>query len=179
MQTQQDIDSRLDSWDKIDKDTYKFILDQAKERLGYLKSEEESITDKSIKMLTVTVTFIGLFIGILVKEARGVELYKILIVATCTTSLIVYLVLLIKPKETKSLGLAPLNILVENFGKGRKAYFEAKAYYVAIVTIQDNINFLMAKQRKRSKYYYTALILFCLQLIAMTFFVINLIIVQS
>jgi hypothetical protein len=180
---QPEIDRRLKEFENLNIQTYKFIIENAKERLDYLMSEAESITDKSIKMLTVISTLLGLFIGVILKDGVINNHYLMILLGflfiaisagSCIRSIL--------SKKTVALGLSPKNILGDGvfdeisktIGK-EKNYLEIKAYYTSVILLQGNINFMLKTQPKRARIYNTAVRLFFITLIILPLIAISII----
>lgn len=74
---------KINNWDKISHEAYKFMFDQAKARFEEIISESEVITERSIKLLTILVGFFLALIGLSVKTPPQSELTWVIGIRLC------------------------------------------------------------------------------------------------
>lgn len=95
----------FEKWYNVNKDAYKFIFEQAEKKLNDILLESESITDKSIKMVTAVVAMFTFFVGFLIQKHVPLGYNSVFIgLFIINVSAIIYLIF---PKEVKGRGLAP------------------------------------------------------------------------
>ena len=145
-------------WYNVNKDSYKFIFEQAEKRLEDILSESESITNKSIKMATAVVAMFAFFIGFLIQKSIPLGYNSIFIgLFIINVSAIVYLIF---PKEVKLRGLTPKILIPSNLDADEDKDVQAEMlYYSAIRLLQDNIDFMLDKNSFRAKVYLASLIM--------------------
>jgi hypothetical protein len=158
-------------WHKVPIDTYKFIYDEAKVRLEEQLSESESITNKSIKMLTAAGALFGFFIGFLLKDT--INWYYLTGYGLFYLIELFLLYKLIAPKDVRWRGLSPEKSFQENLDSSEDAGYQTQiTYYTAIGIIQSNISFMAAKNKGRLDDYKNAMILLLALIIATVAFVV-------
>ena len=145
-------------WYSVNQDAYKFIFEQAEKRLEDIFSESESITNKSIKMVTAVVAMFAFFIGFLIEKQIPLGYNSIFIgLFILDVSAIVYLIF---PKEVKSRGLAPKILIPSKLDDEDDKDFQIEMlYYSAIVILQDNIDFMLVNNSFRAKVYLASLLM--------------------
>jgi len=146
-------------WYDVDVASYKFIFEQAEKRMEDVLSESESITDKSIKIITAIAAMFAFFVGFLIKkEISFGENYVPIFLFTLNIGCALFLLF---PKKVRVRGIAPKILLplrqLDN--QEDKAYQEHILYYSAIVILQDNIDFMIKKNAIRSIVYLVSLLL--------------------
>ena len=148
----------FEKWYNVNKDAYKFIFEQAEKKLNDVLSESESITDKSIKMVTAVVAMFAFFVGFLIQKHIPLGYNSIFIVLfIINVSGIIYLIF---PKEVKGRGLAPKILIPPKLDDREDKEFQSEMlYYRAITTIQDNIDFMRNKNYCRANVYLVCLIM--------------------
>lgn len=152
-------------WYKIDIAAYKFVFEQAEKKMDDVLSESESITNKSIRMVTAVATMFTFFIGVLIQKniAIGYNVIFIIVFIVNVTGIL----FLIFPKEVRGRGVSPRILLPKNIdAEEDEIYQEQMIYYSGIVILQDNINFMVEKNTNRAKWYLVWLIVALILLVS-------------
>lgn len=152
-----------DKWHTVSIDAYKIVYDLAKERLDETLSESQSITDKSIKMISSLVVFSGFFFGYLLSNKELIAQNRCLLIflGVIVISNMIFLVDLIWPKMVKSKGLPPNVSLVDDFDDEEDSPFQTQlVYYNSLKIIQSNIDYMDGKNSDRHLFYKVSLSLF-------------------
>ncbi|MFI5161711.1 MAG: hypothetical protein ACHQHN_10570 [Sphingobacteriales bacterium] len=156
--------SKISYWENVSVDEYKFIFDQAKERFEDVISENESITDKGIKIATATIALSGFFIGIAVQNHFFVN-HRGFVYATSVIGVINILSvgMLLFPKKARKRGLSPDIATTDEFdNEDDKGYYLQKLYYNSIAILQNNIDLTIIANESRISKYKIVLISFAL-----------------
>jgi hypothetical protein len=154
---------KIDKWYNVDQEVYLSVFDLAKERLEDILAESESITNKSIKITTGLLAFVGVFAGYFSANQNLITNFTPLLAWSGLPIFvnILTLVWLIFPKQTANKGLPPLIALVDDFDNPDDKENQMQLlYFNSIVVIQDNIDFMISKNELRAKFYSVSLILF-------------------
>ncbi len=148
----------FEKWYEVDKDAYKFIFEQAEKKLNDVLSESESITDKSIKMVTAVVAMFAFFVGFLIQKKIPIGYNSIFIgVFLINVLAIIYLIF---PKEVKGKGFVPSELIPKKLDSpDDKGHQEQLLYYFAIVKLQEDIQLMRSKNSCRAKIYFYSLFL--------------------
>ncbi|MDB5126130.1 hypothetical protein [Mucilaginibacter sp.] len=161
--------SRINKWENISVDEYKFIFEQAKEKLDDVLSETESITDKSIKIGTAVVAFLGFYLGLVIQN-HLFKSHKLLVASTFIFAIINLFVIikLIFPSLISNRGCSPEASTTPDFDNDDdKGYYLQKLYYNSIGILQDKIDKTVTRNSNRILIYKIALASFALFLILM------------
>jgi len=154
--------SKINNWETISIDEYKFIFDQAKERFEDVISENESITNKAISIATAVVAFTGFYIGIAIQNHFFVQHRGF--IYTCIVASIINLLLvgaLIFPRNAMNRGLSPEISTNDDFDNDEDlGYYHQKLYYNAIGVLQDNIDVTINANNQRITLYKVVLFAF-------------------
>lgn len=144
-------------WYDVNKDAYKLVFEQAAKKLDDVLSESESITNKSIKIITVVAAMFAFFVGFLIKKNIPIGynvIFIVIFIVNVTGTLF-----LIFPKEVRGRGIPPQKLLPKNLdAEDDRNYQEQMIYYSAIVILQDNIDFMIEKNTNRANWYLASLI---------------------
>lgn len=159
------------NWSKIDLDSYRFIIQQAEKNFDEIISESESITNKSIKILTFNSILFSFYFSYLTKlnnySLNGIELVIPLILFL----VIVFIVLkLMFPKCIRLKGFSPKDLLsnASNLDSIEDENFQLHIlYYITIVKLENNIFFMKTMNTFRAKFYKKSIIVSVFQLILM------------
>lgn len=146
----------FEKWYNVDKEAYKFIFDQAEKRFEDISSESESITNKSIKMLTAVVAMFAFFVGFVLQKKMPIGNYAIFIGLFVVN--VVGILFLIFPKEGKQRGIPPKTLIPSKLDTEVKEHQGEMLYYSAIVILQENIRFMLDRNKSRGKLYLISLI---------------------
>lgn len=151
-------------WYNVNKDSYVFIFEQAEKRLEDILSESESITNKSIKMVTAVVAMFAFYIGFLIQKNIPIAYNSIFIgLFIINVSAIVYLIF---PKEVKCRGVAPKILIPSKLDSEDDKEFQVEMlYYSGITILQDNIDYMLDKNSFRAKIYLASLLLALFQFV--------------
>jgi hypothetical protein len=161
----------FEKWYNVNKDAYKFIFSQAEKKLEDVLSESESITNKSIKMITAVVAMFAFFIGFLVQKSIPIGYNSVFIILFIVN--VAGILFLIFPKEVKGRGFVPSELLPEKLDKADdKDFQEEMLYYCAVVKLEDDIQSMRLKNSSRAKIYLTCLILALLLLLSGATFIV-------
>ncbi|GAA3962746.1 hypothetical protein [Mucilaginibacter dorajii] len=160
----------FDKWYKVKKESYQLVYELAKERFAEVSSESESITDKSIKMLTALVSLFGFFIGFIFKQHANNWFICVLIPIVSWDIYCLYK--LLTPKESRLRGLPPSESIPMNLDSEEDQDYQLElVYYQVIVHYQNNISIMKAKNEARIVNYKLAIKLFLLILALISIFV--------
>lgn len=144
------------TWYKVNKEAYKIIVTEAKEKMEDTLSESESITNKSIKMITALVVMFGFYIGFFVqnhlKFDSSIPFLLPFFIIGCG---IIYLIF---PKKIRGRGFEPKELIPKELdAEEDKEYQEEILYYALIEKLQEDIDFMNNKNMHRARIY-----LFCM-----------------
>lgn len=156
----------INKWYNVEIEAYKFIHEQAKERLEDLLLESESITNKSFYIVGALATFTGFLLGLFANDAQmiGELLIFILVVLIIGDAIMLYL--LIIPKNIKFRGIPPEQAITQEFDHPEDMGFQVqKAYYTSISILQSSIDHMRKKNASRITLYRWALIVFLILII--------------
>jgi hypothetical protein len=160
----------FDKWYKVDKGAYEFIFSQAEKKLEDVLSESQSITDKSIKMVTAVVAMFAFLIGFLIQKKVPIG-YNIIFVVFLIAD-VTGIIFLIFPKHVKGRGFVPNELIPTKLDSDEdKEVQEQMLYYHAIVNLQADIQLMRKKNSDRATLY-----LICL-IVALILFAVGVIIV--
>lgn len=149
----------INKWYNVGVEPYKLILSEAKERFEDVIAESESITEKSIKILTALVGLISFFVGYLIKN----DLFQtyIFILAPFVFFDVLFLYQLITPKEIVFRGLPPEESFPKQLDNPEDSEKQIElVYYQCVVHYQNNTKKMVRLNNGRITYYKIALILF-------------------
>jgi hypothetical protein len=151
-------------WYNVPVEAYKVAYDLAKERFDEIVAENESITNKSMKILTAFLLYVGFFIGLISKD------FSIIIKDNCKMLCLFIgvigvfwvsytLLQLMLPKEIRMRGMKPSVSIPKDFDdKEDEAHLEQKIYYNILCVLQDNISRMETLQGERAVNYENALL---------------------
>jgi hypothetical protein len=152
-------------WYKIDITAYKFVFEQAEKKMDDVLSESESITNKSIKMITAVATMFAFFVGVLIQKNIAIGYNAVFIIVFIVN--VTGILFLIFPKEVRGRGVPPKILLPKNLdAEEDESYQEKMIYYSGIVILQDNIDFMIEKNANRAKWYLVWLIVALILLVS-------------
>lgn len=158
------------NWSKINLDTYGFIIKQAEKNFDELISESESITNKSIKILTFNSILFSFFFSYS-KQFNHYTSYRIELVMPLILFLgVVFIVMkLMFPKRIRFKGFSPKDLLSDasNLDSEDESFHLQILYYITIVKLEDNILVMKAINTCRAKLYKISIIMSVVQLILM------------
>lgn len=130
---------KINDWEKINLEAYKFMFDQSKARFEEIISESEVITERSIKLLTILVGFLSALTGLSLKTPPQSEYIWLI----GLTSLLDFglLIWLMRGKQLVLRGSPPKEIFKDNLD--RQAYTQedqvALLYYNELCRYQERI----------------------------------------
>ena len=146
----------IKNWEKIPLESYKLILSQSKERFEEFASDSESITNKSIKMLGLSVLLGSAIIG------YGLTINKFVFVLFILLYSIDFLLIieLIFPKEVIYRGASPQLINWQDFDEKENTSDDkiALTYFQEIVRTGDSIERMHQYNSIRQKKYRKAIL---------------------
>ncbi len=158
MTLENDWTPEIKDWDKVPLETYKFLFDRAEKRFEETLSESESITSKSIKLLTGIVLAIPFFIALtFTKISLCFSLFFVLLYILD----VVVLIILVFPKNIARRGSEPKDIYceyIENKGYNEEDK-KAIVYYHELKRIQQGIELNNNANGERIELYKIVLIL--------------------
>jgi hypothetical protein len=148
---------KINDWDKIGPEAYKFILEQSKLRFEEIISESETITERSIKLLTVLVGFLSGLIGLSLKTPPESNLIWTL--GICYFVDIGSLVWLMKGKEIVLRGSPPKEIFIDNLDRNDYSKDDQLSllYYNEVCRYQQRIEMNESANGVRQAVYFVAL----------------------
>jgi hypothetical protein len=161
--------AKINKWENVSVEEYKFIFEQGKEKLNDVLTETESITDKSIKIGTAVVAFLGFYLGLVIQN-HLFNSHKFLVIITFIFSIINLFVVikLIFPSLISNRGCSPDASTTPDFDNDEdKGYYLQKLYYNSIGILQDKIDNTITRNSRRISIYKVALGSFALFLIFM------------
>jgi len=147
----------IESYYKVEADAYKIIFDRAQERFEDVMTESESITEKSLKMLTWLGALAGFLVGVEVKKEIGTPSIILSLVFFAIEAIL--LLLLIIPKQIKNRGLPPSVGMPAKLDTEEKEHQVQLVYFLHIVKLQDNVSFMIARNSRRVRLYRVAQIM--------------------
>jgi len=171
-------ESDVADWEKVSVETYKFVLDQAKEHLDEIIEESLAITQRGMSILLSYVAALSGLLGYAFSEkskithGSGWIICFSICIAILSTYSFTLLFQLIYPKDVFCKGSPPEEIFYQEIFKGRA---EEESYknvlYNEIERIQDKIERMITSNDKRSAQYRRTLKI-SLLLIAIAIFII-------
>ena len=156
----------IDKYYNIENDAYKLVFDQAKDRFEDIMKESESITDKSLKMLAWLGALAGFCVGVLFQQKASNP--ALLLALPFFAAEVVFLLILISPKEIRNRGLSPKAGIPDKLDMEEKEYQLRLVYMQHIIILQDNITFMRKKNQERIIIYRWAQILMIVLVAAVT-----------
>jgi len=159
-------------WYDVNKEAYKLVFEQAEKKMEDVLSESESITNKSIKMVSAVAAMFAFFVGFLVQQNMAIGYNAIFIIVFVVN--VTGILFLIFPKEVRGRGVSPQKLLPQNLdAEDDKNYQEQMIYYSGIVILQDNIDFMNKKNTSRAKWYLIWLIVALVLLVSGATYVVS------
>jgi len=165
-------------WEKISVDTYKFVIDQAKEQLDEIIEESQTITIRSMSILLSYIVALSGLLGYAFSEKSKITHGNgwIICFSICIAIISIYsfilLFQLIYPKDVFYKGSPPEEIFYQEIFNGLTAEESYKSLlYNEVERIQDKIERMEISNQKRSAQYRRALKI-SLLLIAIAIFII-------
>jgi len=169
---------KIKDWTAIEVVEYQFIFEQAEKRFEDVISENESITNKAIKIATAIMVMTGFCIGLLSGDFS--HNYQKLFYATALLVLInlVLIILIMLPKKSYNRGLLPSVSTNDEFDNSDdKGHYLKKLYYNSIGVLEDNIVGQIENNANRISLYRIIIIAFALLLlftsISVALFILN------
>jgi hypothetical protein len=152
----------FNKWYKIDKEAYKIIFEQAQKRFEDVMGESESVTDKSIKMISILSGILGVLIGVYFNQkVTHIPFWLkggIILLAAAEAFLLFNL---IAPKQNRNRGMTPEFSIPKDLDNDEDQKMQAElVYFQSIILLQDNIDFMIEKNKKRAQCYKLALVIF-------------------
>ncbi len=172
----------IHKWYDIEIEAYKVAFDLAKERFDDILAESESITDKTIKMISGILIFTGFFTSILFSKENLIRDHTDLLTWSAVPILIdiVVLCLLLFPKKANNRGLPPIVSFVKDFdNKENTGFHQQLMYYNCLSVLQANIDNMISLNEKRAKIYTISLYLSISILIYIPFLTVYVILIRS
>lgn len=163
------LEDKIKNWHEVKLESYKIIIDLAKERFSEVVSESESITDKSFRILGIIgayFTVLGYYVS---SNKQVLEFVNIPIAVIVFVFMLISLTSifwffkLILPKFVINKGLPPLVVMPDHVdSKDDFEHQEKMLQYNIVVSYQNNIVYMSSQNEKRAKVYTKALISFYL-----------------
>jgi hypothetical protein len=170
--------SDVTAWETISVDTYKFVIDQAKEQLNEIIEESQTITTRSMSILLSYVVALSGLLGYAFSEKSKIAHGNgwLICFSVCVAILSIYsftlLFQLIYPKDVFLKGSPPREIFYKEVFTGLIAEESYKnLLFSEVERIQDKIERMETSNQKRSTQYRRALKI-SLLLIAIAIFII-------
>lgn len=153
------VKKRLGKWSEVQEESYELIFSEAKERFEELHSDSESMTNKSIKMLSTIILVTGVTGGILRSNAPSCWVW---IITVLYLGLIIYdfylLLKLISPKQIIPKGAPPEKSIPDDLSNPDDQGYQIKLfYYHNILMLQRSIDKMEILNSGRSVLYEKAL----------------------
>jgi len=171
-------ESDVVDWEKVSVDTYKFVLDQAKEHLNEIIEESQAITKRGMSILLSYIAALSGLLGYAFSEKSKITHGSgwIICFSICIAILSVYsfmlLFQLIYPKEVFYKGSPPKDIFYQDVFEDLSAEEGHKnVLYSEIERVQDKI-LRMVKSNSRRSVQYRRTLKISLLLIAIAIFII-------
>jgi len=168
----------VSEWEKISIDTYKFVIDQAKERLNEIVEESQAITKAGMSILLSYIVALSGLLGYAFSEKSKITHGdgSLICFSTCIAILSIYsftlLFQLIYPKTIFFKGSPSKEIFYQEVFNGLTSEESYKnVLYNEIERIQDKIDKMEASNKERSTQYRRTLKI-SLLLVAIAIFVI-------
>jgi hypothetical protein len=162
-------EKKINKWYNVSAEAYKIIYELATNRFEDVLSESESVTEKSIKMITAILVFVGFFTTLLINEHLNKIYSNISLLAWSGGFIflvISLLVFLLFPKTIRNRGLSPKTSIIDGLDNEEDRDYQTQiTYYNAISQIQNNIDFMVDANKTRHSLYTIALILSILILV--------------
>ena len=165
-------------WDKVSVDTYKFVLDQAKERLNEIVEESQTITKRGMSILLSYVVALSGLLGYAFSEKSKITHGNgwLICFSICIAILSIYsftlLFRLIYPKTVFFKGSPPKEMFYQEVFNGLTTEESFKnVLYNEIERVQDKTDKMEASNKNRSAQYRRTLKI-SLLLVAIAIFVI-------
>jgi hypothetical protein len=174
--------STISKWYNVDVEVYKIAFDLAKERFNDILAESESITDKTIKIISGLLVFTGFFASILFNKEDLIKDHRDLLVWSSTPIIVnlIMLCLLLFPKKIRNRGLPPLVSFVKGFDDEENHGFQQQLMYFNCLSIfQANTDFMIIQNESRAKIYKFSLMLSIAVLVYIPFFTVYIILIRS
>jgi len=157
-------ESDVVDWEKISVDAYRFVIDQAKERLNEVVEESHAITKRGMSILLSHIGALSGILGYLFSDKSKIRHENGLIVLlTCGIALLsIYafslLLRLIHPKDLFYKGSPPKEIFFKEVFEGLSEQEGLKSVLLnEVVRTQDKIERMEEANNKRIKLYSTTL----------------------
>lgn len=153
---------KIHRWENVSNEEYEFIYSLAKERFEDVLSENESITNKAIKIATAVIAFSGFYIGIAVQN-HFFALHRAFIYSSIVISVINLILVgaLLYPRNARNRGLSPDVSTLDDFDNDDdKNHLLQKLYYNSIGILQDNIDITIKANSERIILYKVVLFAF-------------------
>ena len=146
-------------WEKIPLDTYKFLFEQTKDRYEEVMSESESVTNKSITLISISGAIVTGFVGF--KFQANPPLSWVIILGILYLSNFICLIKLLFPKKVVLRGSPPNEIFIDYFDHPDLLENEktSLAYYHELIRYQERINEMDMRIARRQNFYRIALLL--------------------
>jgi hypothetical protein len=152
--------SDVAEWDKISVDTYKFVIDQAKEQLNEIIEESQVITKRGMSILLSYIAALSGLLGYAFSEkskithGNGWIICFSIGIAMLSTYSFTLLFQLIYPKDVFYKGSPPEEIFYQEIFNGRSAEEGHKnVLFNEVERIQDKIGRMITSNDKRSAQY--------------------------
>lgn len=161
----------FEKWYDVNKECYKFLFNQAEKKHEDVLSESESITNKSIKLITILVTMFAFFVGFLIQKNILFGYNSVFVLIFIVN--VVTAIFLVFPKEVRGRGFVPSELLPERLDSPEdKDYQEQMLYYSAVVKLEDNIQTMRKNNAFRAKIYLACLLLALILLVSGATFIV-------
>lgn len=112
--------TNLKDWEKVNKEVYKFCLDQAEKRLKDVIDEGEKITSRSYTLIGVLIPVLSICVGIVLKYVIGNATFDLVVYLSIICVVILgyslwQLSLLISIRKVWNNGTEPMNLCKSEF----------------------------------------------------------------
>jgi len=150
-----------EKWYELTENSCKLIYDEAKARFEEFASESESITNKSIKILSVTFSLAAFLLAYAFSHSANIISFIILGIAVIIFVWeLVLLFVLIAPKDVRFRGVdVGVSFKKEIMDEENKEYQIQATYFTVIKALKENADFMFDKNNTRASKYETALVL--------------------
>lgn len=153
-------DTIAKEWDLVPVEAYKFMFSQVKDRYDDILSESVSITDKSIKILTISIGGLSVLAGYFIKN-NDVCLGALIPLGMFYFANFALLILLMFPKPVPLKGSPPKEIFINSLDNTTYVADDkiSVLYYNELIRYQGRIDFLNSENNKRQENYRAVLVL--------------------
>ena len=164
------VKAKLGVWYKVSAEAYLAAVTIAKEKYDDVVSESESMTTKSISMITALLVFIASFAGYFVSHVELLQKSGSIILMgfgglfVCST--FIFLTMVIAPRSIYGKGVSPENIIPSRIDEKTNEKVQSQMIYLNyLVSLQCGIDYNQPLVESRAVKYTTGLYLFMITML--------------